>query len=104
MLISAVVMLLPIIIGLIVTVYKERLTRYADSNGITLNFTYIYLILAGVQIIELFSRTYIINKERVKNGWAWTWAFFSRKSYKSIHDKSDEKNLIDFINNNPNTF
>jgi hypothetical protein len=60
--------ILPIIIGFILKANKT-LNTWMESLGN--NQLYIWLFLALVFVTELFGRSYIFNKEKVKNGWIW---------------------------------
>nr|WP_314840138.1 hypothetical protein [uncultured Flavobacterium sp.] len=63
-----IVTILPIVIGFILKA-NTTLNTWMESLGN--NQFYIWLILALVFVTELFGRSYIFNKEKVKNGWNW---------------------------------
>ncbi|WP_456314160.1 hypothetical protein [Pseudomonas shirazensis] len=60
--------ILPIVIGFVLKANKT-LNTWMESLGN--NQLYIWLFLALVFVTELFGRSYIFNKEKVKNGWIW---------------------------------
>lgn len=98
---SMFIMLLPILIGVIITIFKFTIEQWLSSNFPDFKFYYFYVILGGAQLLELFFRTYIVNKERVKNGWMWVQAFFSRKMYKKLLEDSNFIFINEFIDSNP---
>ncbi len=59
---------LPIIIGFMLRANK-KLSDWMDSLG-TKQY-WIWAILSIVFLVEIFGRSYIFNKEKVKNGWLW---------------------------------
>jgi hypothetical protein len=68
---SIMVMLLtifPIFIGFMLKANK-KLSDWMDSQGAS-QF-WIWAILSIIFLAELFGRSYIFNKEKVKNGWLW---------------------------------
>lgn len=60
--------ILPIVIGFIL---KANNTLDAWMKSLGNNHIYIWLFLVLVFVAELFGRSYIFNKEKVKNGWIW---------------------------------
>lgn len=63
-----IITILPIIIGFILKA-NRRLSTWMESIGD--NQIYIWLFLALILVIEIFGRSYIFNKEKVKYGWIW---------------------------------
>lgn len=87
-----IVTILPIVIGFILKA-NETLKKWMDSLGN--NQLYIWLFLALVLVIEVFGRSYIFNKEKVKNGWIWLTKINSKnhKAEKIIDFKTEFENL-----------
>ncbi len=60
--------ILPIIVGFILKANID-LNTWMESLGN--NQLYIWLFLVVVLVAEVFGRSYIFNKDKVKNGWMW---------------------------------
>lgn len=60
--------ILPIIVGFILKANKD-LNAWMESLGN--DQLYIWLLLVLVFVTEVFGRSYIFNKEKVKSGWIW---------------------------------
>lgn len=75
------VTLCPVITGFILKA-NENIITTIENYGI--NQWYVWGFLSLIFIIELFGRSYIFNKEKIKNGWNWFIAFFSKKKYNGI--------------------
>ena len=90
-----IVTILPIIIGFILKANKT-LNTWMETLGN--NQLYIWLILVLIFVIELFGRSYIFNKEKVKNGWIW----LRKILLKSKKHKEEKK--IEFSNEFENNY
>lgn len=88
---SALLMLAPIIIAATISIFRKSLEVYALNNHIKIPFTTIFFILVAIQLLELFARTYIINKEKVKSGWEWLISRFQRQAYLRILKENEIK-------------
>lgn len=73
--------LCPVIIGFVLKANDEIIEKI-ENLGI--NQWYVWGVLSIIFIVELFGRSYIFNKEKVKNGWDWFIAFFSKYKYEKI--------------------
>jgi hypothetical protein len=89
------VTILPIIIGFILKANKT-LNTWMESLGN--NQLYIWLILVLIFVIELFGRSYIFNKEKVKNGWLWLGKLILKNK------KNKEEKIIEFSNEFENNY
>ena len=87
-----IVTILPIVIGFFLKA-NETLKKWMDSLGN--NQLYIWLFLTLVFVFEVFGRSYIFNKEKVKNGWIWLTKINSKnhKAEKIIAFKTEFENL-----------
>ncbi|TWI97698.1 hypothetical protein JN11_03522 [Mucilaginibacter frigoritolerans] len=99
----------PILLAIIIKVAGDKFIKQIESNGISQ--WYLWGGLGVIQLIELFLRTYIIDKEKVKNGEKWIFNSFNKNSSdliatkkKSIEDifikTHKEPQLQDFITTN----
>ena len=89
------VTILPIIIGFILKANKT-LNTWMESLGT--NQLYIWLVLVLIFVIELFGRSYIFNKEKVKNGWIW----LGKLIFKNKKHREEKK--IEFSNEFENNY
>lgn len=85
-----IITIIPIIIGFFLKA-NDTLNTWMVSLGS--NQLYVWLILVLIFVIELFSRSYIFNKEKVKNGWFWLTIIILKFNYHK------EQKLIEFNNN-----
>lgn len=83
--------ILPIIIGFILKANKS-LDKFMTSLGN--NQYWIWAILTLVFLAELFGRSYLFNKEKVKAGWLWLNAIIFQQKLNHIK----EKKFIEFEN------
>jgi len=92
---------LPVGIGLFLKLYSP-IDKWLEANG---NYQIlIWAILTTLFLCEIFGRSYIFNKEKVKNGWSYLIVVLSFRFKKY---KSDEiRTLIEKYMENPaaNTF
>jgi len=89
--------LAPIVIGFILKA-NERFITFFENLGI--NQWYIWGFLTIIFFAELFGRSYLFNKEKVKNGWNWLIAFFSKKKYQKVLNEKHEHYKLLFIDLN----
>lgn len=93
-------LLLPITIGLILKVNKN-IINYIVNLGI--NEYAIWLSLAILLTIALFSRSFIFDKGKIKEGWDWLFSMFSKKN-RDLLKNADKKvfySEFDKLNNKP---
>ena len=89
------VTILPIVIGFIL---KENKTLNTWMESLGNNQLYIWLVLVLIFVIELFGRSYIFNKEKVKNGWLWLGKLILKNK------KHKEEKKIEFSNEFENNY
>ncbi|MCD0466288.1 hypothetical protein [Flavobacterium sp. ENC] len=79
-----IVTILPIVIGFILKANKT-LNTWMESLGDSQLYIWLFLVL--VFVTELFGRSYIFNKEKVKNGWIWLTKMNNKKHTTEIINK-----------------
>lgn len=91
---------LPITIGILIKVFGDDFIRWLEAKGI--NQWFLWGFIALIQLFEIFGRTYIFNKEKIKNGWkVLGFVFFKKKKteylskeikrYKSEYEINNKK-------------
>jgi hypothetical protein len=92
------IMVFPILTALVIRIYENQLTAFLSKKNIHIDFWIIYGILGVIQLIELFFRTYIANKDRVKSGWLWLIGYFFVTISKKTRNENRIKAENEFIN------
>lgn len=79
--------ILPILVGVIlasVPILRQIIESLGDYKWLVCG------LLVAVPVLELFFRSYIFDKERVKEGWKWFQATFSDTKYQEIVESKKE--------------
>jgi hypothetical protein len=84
----------PVLVGFILKA-NDHLITSIENLGI--NQWYVWGALTIIFFIEIFGRSYIFNKEKVRLGWEWFLAFLRRGKYNSIMESRKKFHEDNFI-------
>ena len=89
---------LPIIIGII---FKANPLFIIFFKKIGIDQIYVWGFLTLVLFIEFFGRSYIFNKDRVKDGWNWIEVILSKSKYEKLESFLKGEYENEFCKSNP---
>ena len=88
---------IPVFLAVVIKIFGESLVSYLEAKGI--NQWYLWSSLVVIQLFEIFGRTYLFDKEKVKSGKKWLFSSNSKKDEDIVSNKKQQLK-IEFEKNN----
>lgn len=93
--------ILPSLAFVLIKINEELIKTWLLEEDMNIHLIWVYGGLLVIQVVELYARSYLINKDKVKSGWQYFWAILSVKAYRKLRQNELNTAENEFLLSNP---